>query len=127
MSNRSIRSYDPFNWYWIVAGSTTQVYSSAVVAYVPVGNATYVAWLAAGGIPTKIAVEQDLWDLLTVAGVAIPAGAATSDMQKGAFFDNLPTAVKVWAFAVDNRVRALEGQPARTAAQFKTYVKSLMQ
>ena len=42
--------YDPSNWYWIVNGSTTQVYSSKAGDYVPVANATYVAWRAAGGV-----------------------------------------------------------------------------
>ncbi len=120
------QSYTPQNWYWIVGGSTTQVYSSAGVVYIPVADATYQVWLAAGGVPTKIAVEADLWDVLTNAGVAIPGGAATTDANKSALFDAVPQAVKVWAFAIDNRVRVLEGQSPRTAAQFKTYVKSLL-
>jgi hypothetical protein len=118
--------YTPNNWYWIVAGSTTQVYSSAAVAYVPVANSTYVAWLAAGNVPTKIAVEQELFDVLSAAGVALPGGGVTSDTLKSSMFDDVPQAVKVWAFAIENRVRVLEGQPTRSAAQFKTYVKSLM-
>jgi hypothetical protein len=109
-----------------VADSATQVYSSASGAYVPVSDTAYVAWLANGNIPTKIAVEQDLWDLLTAAGIAIPSGAVISDPQKDATFADIPLAVQRWAFAVDNRVRALEGQSTRTAAQFKTYVKSLL-
>ncbi len=114
------------NHYWIVGGSVTQVYSSNAVVFVPIADATYQAWLAAGHKATPIAVEQDLWDLLTAANIPIPAGKATSDAQKESMFSDIPQAVKVWAFAIENRVRVLEGQPTRTAAQFKTYVKGLM-
>ncbi len=114
------------NWYWIVAGSTTQVYSSIAVAYVPISDPTYIAWLAKGFLPTKIAVEQDLFDVLVAAGIAVPAGKTSSDTLKGNLFDQVPQVVKAWSFAIDNRVRVLEGQPTRTANQFKNYVKSLM-
>jgi hypothetical protein len=122
----AMKPYNAQNWYWVVAGSTTQVYSSAAVAYVPVADPTYVAWLATGGRPTKIAVEQDLWDVLTAAGVAVPATATASDGQKDSMFDSVPQVIRVWAFAIDNRTRVLEGLPTRTAAQFKSYVKSLL-
>jgi hypothetical protein len=56
--------YSPSNWYWIVAGSTTQVWASARCAYVPVTDATYVAWLAAGNSPTNIASANSLWQVL---------------------------------------------------------------
>jgi hypothetical protein len=48
-------NYNPLNWYWSVGGSTTQVWSSARCEYVALADATYVAWLAAGNSPTKIA------------------------------------------------------------------------
>ena len=38
--------YTPQPWYWIVAGSTTQVWSSASFSYVAVSNSTYTKWLA---------------------------------------------------------------------------------
>ena len=52
--------YNIQNWYWIVGGSTTQVYSSASAGYVTLPNSTYTAWLAAGGVPTKIDTETNL-------------------------------------------------------------------
>ena len=119
-------NYDPFNWYWIIAGSTTQVYSSGAVAFVAPTNATYTAWLARGNQASKIASQQDLVDLLYAAGVPVPAGAVASDALKDKTFDAVPHAVQVWSFDIDNRVRVLEGQPTRTAAQFRAYVKSLM-
>ncbi len=116
---------NPSNWYWIVAGSVTQVYSSAAGDYVPVSNPSYLAWLAAGKIPTKIDSEVNLGAVLAQYGLSSSA-VNVSDALKGSTFDNIPRAVQVWAFAVDNRVRVLEGQPTRTPAQFKTYVKGLL-
>lgn len=59
-------TYTPASWYWIVAGSTSQVYSSAAVAYIPVTDATYQAWLTAGNFPTKIATAEELYEVLIV-------------------------------------------------------------
>ena len=46
--------YRQNHWYWVVDGSTTQVWSSASFGYVAVSDSTYQAWLAAGNAPTKI-------------------------------------------------------------------------
>lgn len=116
--------FDITNWYWTVAGDTTRAFSSAAGAYVPSSDATLLAWIGRGNQPTKIALEQDLSDMLTVVGLTGPTAA--SDTAKETLFNNVPRAVKVWALDIDNRVRALEGQPARSANQFKTYVKGLM-
>jgi hypothetical protein len=47
--------------YWIVGGSTTQVYSSNTNTYVPVADANYVAWQGEGKVATPIEVEADIW------------------------------------------------------------------
>jgi hypothetical protein len=52
--------YNPGAWYWIVAGSTTQVWSSQRLQFVPSTDATYAAWLAAGNTATAIDSVQDL-------------------------------------------------------------------
>ncbi len=121
-------SYNPANWYWKVGDKSpgTQVYSSAADDYVLLDNVTYVAWLASGGKTTPIDTEQNLADVLILAGQPQPPTSGTSDGTKNSLFDAVPQVVKVWSFAIDNRVRLLEGQPTRTAAQFKTYVKSLL-
>lgn len=49
------------NWYWIVGGSTTQVYSSASNTYVPATDQAYLAWLSSGLTVSKVAVEADIW------------------------------------------------------------------
>ncbi len=120
--------YDPANWYWKVGDKSpgTQVYSSAVDDYVPLADATYVAWQTSGGRTTVIDTEQNLADVLVLAGQPSPPSTGTSDTTKNSLFDQIPQVVKVWAFAIENRVRILEGQPTRTAAQFKNYVKSLL-
>lgn len=70
--------YTPQDWYWAVAGSTTQVWSSRARAYVPVDDAAYLAWLAAGHVPTPIASEADLWDVLaTQYPAGLPVGNTT--------------------------------------------------
>jgi hypothetical protein len=51
-------NYTVQNWYWVVGGS--QVYSSASASYVPATDTTYAAWLAAGGVPTKITTNDML-------------------------------------------------------------------
>lgn len=63
--------YNPSAWYWIVAGSETQVYSSAACAYVPVEDESFTAWMEAGGMPTAIAEEADLEAVLSA---QYPAG-----------------------------------------------------
>jgi hypothetical protein len=77
-------AYNPANWYWIVAGSASQVWSSASCSYVPITDAAYTAWLAAGMQPTMIASAGELHDVLMSqwahfvqsAGVQITSAAA---------------------------------------------------
>lgn len=50
--------YDLNSWYWVVDRSTTQVWSGASRSYVPIDDDGYAAWLAAGGIPTRISAAD---------------------------------------------------------------------
>lgn len=61
--------YDPANHYWIVAGATSALWSSAAAAYVPADDPTHLAWGAAGGHPTRIAAEAELDAVLEAAGL----------------------------------------------------------
>ena len=61
--------YTPANWYWIVNGSTTSVYSSASNTYVPVTDAGYTAWLAQSNKPTRIVSEVELWGVVSQVGL----------------------------------------------------------
>lgn len=56
--------YNVNDWYWVVAGSSTHVYSSASQSYVSVSDSTYLAWVAAGGVATPIATEALLYEVL---------------------------------------------------------------
>lgn len=65
-------NYNPSNWYWSVAGSTTEVWSSARCEYVPVTDLVYVAWAALSmNRTTAIDSEADLAALLQA---QFPAG-----------------------------------------------------
>jgi hypothetical protein len=118
--------YRAADWYWIVAGSTTQVYTSARTTYVPVEDATYQAWLAVGNYPSRIASEQELWDVLNAAGVPLPAGAAASDTEKTRLVNTVDRVSLQIAFNHENRLRVLEGRAAVTMSQFITAIKSLL-
>jgi len=71
--------YIASDWYWVVAESATEVWASARLEYVPVTDATYEAWLAAGNVPTNIGsvtellgvMTQKLVPLLQLQGVAV--------------------------------------------------------
>lgn len=70
-------SYNPTNWYWAVAGSTSVVFSSASGSYVPVIDPTYEGWVAAGFVPTIIDTETNLIGMLATQapGVVIQSTA----------------------------------------------------
>jgi GTP:adenosylcobinamide-phosphate guanylyltransferase len=73
-----IMKFDMDNWYWLVSdGNAQRVYSSAGNGYVPVTDATYTAWLAAGGKPSVI-VSADLAQLMNAR-----IDSAISELESG--------------------------------------------
>jgi hypothetical protein len=56
--------FTPRSWYWAVATKTGYVFSSASASYVPTTDATYTAWTAQGYVPTQVANEQTLVQIL---------------------------------------------------------------
>ena len=54
---------DITNHYWIIGGSTTEVYSSASNTLVPATDQTYVGWAAANTV-SPIASEEELADVM---------------------------------------------------------------
>lgn len=124
--------YTPANWYWIVAGSSTQVYSSAVSDYVPVGNASYVAWLVVNA-PTPIDTEANLGGVLATY-LLRPIPPNVLDGYRDAIAaQTIAMSVFKVLFNHENRLRAIErnlnlnGSPADlTAGQAKAAVKALM-
>lgn len=135
------RIYTPENWYWKVAGSTTQVYSSAAGSYVPVSDAAYQAWLATQNgqlpdgspmfnIPSPIDSEQLLGDVLGRARQRpndVSPNQTLLDAYKGqqADIQFLEVVTKV-TFDLENRMRVLEGRPTVTGQQYKAHLKTLM-
>lgn len=128
-----MKSYDARDWYWVVGGSQTHVFSSASGTFVSINNARYRAWVAAGGIATKIASAAELGEVLATYLVR-PTDADVLDGFKDA------TAAEVIGrqffrviFNHENRLRAIErelnlnGSPADlTPNQARSAVKALM-
>jgi hypothetical protein len=56
--------YNPNKWYWSVAGSAVQVWSSATMSYVAVTDTDYVAWLAAGYQTGRVASIGEMWQVM---------------------------------------------------------------
>jgi hypothetical protein len=120
------KPFRPRNWYWIVNGSTTQVYSSAVGNYVPVGNATYLAWLADGNTPSLIDTETNLGEVLATHSLRpTPAAILDGYTETQAVKLTIETVAKI-LFNHENRIRTLAGQQPVNAAQFKAFIKSQM-
>lgn len=125
--NRNISpvNFTPANWYWAVANSTTQVFSSAVGDYVPTTDATHQAWLAAGNKPTKIDTESNLGGVLAQYGLRpTPANILTGyQIAKVSAIDKVIFQV---LFNHENRIRTLANQPTVTAQQFINAIQSLL-
>jgi hypothetical protein len=64
--------YNPSDWYWIIGGSATDVWSSARAMSVPIADATYTDWMNAGNTATAIA---SLTELYAVLAQQFPAGS----------------------------------------------------
>lgn len=118
--------YNPADHYWIVAGDTSQLYSSARKTYVPSNDAAYMKWQDGKHFPTRIDTETSLWDVLafqapqSLPGSTAAAQAAMQDRE----INQLPDRWQRYLFALENRVRALEGKAALTSAQFRTLLKA---
>jgi hypothetical protein len=123
-----IRPYTVSDWYWIVAGDESRVFSSKVGNYVPVSDATYQAWLAASGAPYRIANEEELGELLANARVR-PADAAATvvDAYKDRHAREITLQVVAkWMLWATNEIRVLKGQESVSAAQFRNFLKGQM-
>lgn len=58
------KPYNPKDWFWIVGGDETQVYSSRSKAYVLVAGETFTQFIGTGGVATRIRNEVELQDVL---------------------------------------------------------------
>ncbi len=118
--------YNPKNWYWIVANSTSQVYSSAVGDYVPVADPAYVSWLAIPNLPTKIGGEASLGAVLAPLSLRpIATGVLDGYTTSQANGLTLQVVAKV-LFNHENRIRTLNGSATISPAQFIAFLKGLV-
>lgn len=123
-----MRPFNIFDWYWIVGGDATKVYSSKVGDYVPSTDPTFVAWQDNNGDPTPPTVidsEINLGIVLATAQ-ARPQVAGVLDGYTSQLADD---AVKIVCFKIEfnheNRIRALEGRPTISVQQFRNAIKAL--
>lgn len=121
-----MKDYNPHNWYWIVGGDETKVFSSASGDYVPANNPTFVAWKADGTVPSRILNEDELGEVLAPYNIR-PAAETVLDKYKDhqAKVLTLQTVAKAMFFMA-NEIRSLKGQNAITPQQFRGWLKDLM-
>jgi hypothetical protein len=122
-----MKTYDPKDWYWIVGGNEAQIFSSATGNYVPANDAAYLAWLAGGGVPTRIVSEIDLGEVLADARVR-PVRAAVLDAFKAQhakrMTDEVQSKAILWCI---NEILTLKGQPTiTTGPAIRAFLKDLM-
>lgn len=109
--NDTAHHYRPADHYWIVAGDETRRWSSAASAYVPQENAGYLAWLAAGGLPARIASEAELDAVLIASG----HGDRAPHPPKRMVLKSLIGARLIATGKIDAAKAALEANPAAWA------------
>lgn len=120
------KEYEITNWYWIVGGDETKVFSSASGDYVSANNPAFVAWKADGTVPTQILNEDELGEVLAPYNIR-PAAANVLDKYKDAQAKELTIKTVAKAlFFMANEIRALKGQNAITPQQFRGWLKDLM-
>lgn len=128
-----MKPYNPSNWYWTVAGDTTRAFSSASGGYVPANNPTFVEWGSDGTLPTNIASEAELGEVLAPLRIR-PSAAGVLDAYLNTQAIEVADAVQFKIiFNHENRLRAIEralnlnGNPANlTPAQARAAVKVLL-
>lgn len=68
MPDEPTQGYRPDAWYWFIGGDSERLWASAEASYVASDDGEYRAWLVAGGMPTRIASEEELDFVLASAG-----------------------------------------------------------
>lgn len=124
-----MKDYNPLNWYWFVGGDKTKAYSSASGNYVQANDPTFVAWQEDGTLPTNILSEAELGAVLAGYYPSIPrpaAGSILDGYQQEQADDIFRHKLVKFLFALNNRVRVLEGQSALTIPRARAYFKGLM-
>ncbi|MET3995051.1 hypothetical protein ABID65_006717 [Bradyrhizobium sp. S3.9.2] len=74
-----MKTYDLFDWYWIVAGDASRVFSSKLHDYVLPSDPAYVDWAADGSAPIEIDTEHSLGAVMAASGLLRPIPAGVLD------------------------------------------------
>jgi hypothetical protein len=121
------KKYNPKDWYWIVGGNETQVFSSLRGDYFPPTDPAYVEWASDGTKVSRIIDNTDLGRLLAMYAVR-PVNAVVLDAFKeaqAARYTPIDVTPKVVHFIL-NEVRGLQGKAPLTFEQFRQAVKDRM-
>lgn len=115
----------PNDWYFVVGADQSQVYYTASGSFVPVTNATYVAWKK-NNTPFLVDSIASLAAILAP-NLIRPIDVSVLDAYQDYLASDLSSKIvyKV-IFNLLKRVAVLEGKPAPTAAQAVAFSKSLM-
>jgi hypothetical protein len=74
-----MKVFDIYNFYWVVAGDSAQVYSSRLRNYVPVSDADYTAWASDGTKAIVIDTEANLGGVFATFNALRPIPQAVLD------------------------------------------------
>jgi hypothetical protein len=98
---------NPFDHYWIIAGSQTDVYQSRTNTLVATSDVDYAAW-AENNVAGQIASEADLGEVVRGYGLPLPAWL----FNAASFIQPSPTTysnAQLAAYAADARFRHASG------------------
>ena len=121
---------DPNNWYWFIGADRSQVYSSATGGFVSTldspPNEALSSFLAAGLSPAIIDTVESLGAVLSDLAAPPPVDAAVLSAYKDADLTKVDQVIFRVLFIHENRIRALNSQPAISAQQFLAAIKALL-
>jgi hypothetical protein len=106
------------NHYWIVGGSTTEVYSSATNTMVPVADVDYAAWVAAGNTAPAVSDNDDLATVLRAYGSQLPAWLLTSTVVQPT--PDTYSKEQLVAYTAEARRKKMEGDIIVNGIRFST-------
>jgi len=130
-----MKPYNPTAWYYSVGDSSpsTQVFSSASGSFVPLTDATYVAWGADGTQAMSIDTAAHLGSLLAQQQIRPTDATVLSGYQGAAANTIVGQALFKILFNHENRIRTIERQlnlngspPNLTVGQALAAVQALM-
>lgn len=108
-------TFNPLDWYWVVANNASQVYSSKFVAYLPLNNVSYEVWLAAGNSPTPIGSPEELYEVLVSSWVprVFMQGISVTSTSTPSLNDTYPLDVQSQQYitSISTGIAASKGLP----------------